>query len=106
MRRRLGVGRGVGVACNLIVGNVIQVSFGSGGIDLSVQPYEAKVEVGSTCTYNITLFSFEGNWFKSKILTGTCDPNWFEWLDSGQIDLKEGDTEQMSLNVTPSKAGE
>ena len=106
MKRRLEVVLGVSLACIFIVAIVIQVSFGGSGIDLSIQPYVAKVEVGSTCTYNITLFSFEGNWFKIKILPGTCDPNWFEWRDSGQISLKEGDTEQISLNVTPSKAGE
>ena len=106
MQRRLGVVLGISLACIFIVAIVIQVSFGGSGIDLSIQPYVAKVEVGSTCTYNITLFSFEGNWFKIKILPGTCDPNWFEWLDIGQIDLKEGDTEQITLNVTPSKAGE
>ena len=106
MKRKLEVVLGVGLACIIIVAIVIQVSFGGSGIDLSIQPYVAKVEVGSTCTYNITLFSFEGNWFKIKILPGTCEPNWFEWLDIGQIDLKEGDTEQITLNVTPSKAGE
>ena len=106
MKRKGVVVLGLSLACIFIVAIVIQVSFGGSGIDLSVQPYVAKVEVGSTCTYNITLFSFEGNWFKIKILPGTCDPNWFEWLDSGQIDLKEGDTEQITLNVTPSKAGE
>ena len=104
--KRKGVVLGLSLACIIIVAIVIQVSFGGGGIDLSIQPYEAKVEVGSTCTYNITLFSFEGNWFKIKILPGTCDPNWFEWLDSGHISLKEGETDQITLNVTPSKAGE
>jgi hypothetical protein len=106
MKRRLEVVLGVSLACIFIVAIVIQVSFGSGGIDLIVQPYVANVEVGSTCTYNITLFSFEGSWFKITILPGTCDPNWFEWRDSGQIDLREGETEQITLNVTPSKAGE
>lgn len=104
--KRKGVVLGLSLACIIIVAIVIQVSFGSGGIDLSIQPYEAKVEVGSTCTYNITLFSFEGNWFKIKILPGTCDPSWFEWRDSGHISLKEGESEQITLNVTPSKAGE
>ncbi len=106
MKRKLDVVLGVSLACIIIVAIVIQVTFGSGGIDLSIQPYEAKVEVGSTCTYNITLFSFEGNWFKITILPGTCDPNWFEWRDSGQILLKDGETEQITLDVTPSKAGE
>ncbi len=106
MKRRLEVVLGLSLACIFIVAIVIQVSFGSGGIDLSIQPYAPKVEVGSTCTYNITLFSFEGNWFKITILPGTCDPSWFEWRDSGQISLKEGETEQITLNVTPSKAGE
>ncbi|MGB7002404.1 MAG: hypothetical protein WBE22_10475 [Halobacteriota archaeon] len=106
MKRRLEVVLGLSLACIIIVAMVIQVTFGGSGIDLSIQPYAAKVEVGSTCTYSISLFCFEGNWFKIKILPGTCDPNWFEWLDSGQINLKEGDTEQITLNVTPSKAGE
>ena len=106
MKRKLEVVLGLSLACIFIVAIVIQVTFGGSGIDLSIQPYVAKVEVGSTCTYNISLFSFEGNWFKIKILPGTCDPNWFEWLDSGQISLKEGETEQITLNVTPSKAGE
>jgi len=106
MKRKLEVVVGVSLACIFIIAIVIQVTFGGSGIDLSIQPYVAKVEVGSTCTYNITLFTFEGNWFKIAILPGTCDPSWFEWRDSGQIDLKEGETKQISLNVTPSEAGE
>ena len=104
--KKKGVVLGLSLACIFIVAIVIQVTFGGSGIDLSIQPYVAKVEVGSTCTYNITLFSFEGNWFKIKVLPGTCDASWFEWLDSGQIDLRAGETEQITLNVTPSKAGE
>ncbi len=106
MKRR-GVVLGLSLACIFIVAIVIQVTFGGSGIDLSsIQPTVAEIEVGSTCTYNITLFAFEGNWFKIKILPGTCDPNWFEWPESGPIRLGEGETKQISLNVTPSKAGD
>ena len=105
--KRKGVVVGISLACIFIVAIVIPVSFGGSGIDLSsIQPSVAEIEVGSTCTYNITLFSFEGNWFKIKILPGTCDPSWFEWLERGPIRLGEGETKQMSLNVTPSKAGD
>ena len=107
MKRKLEVVLGVSLACIIIVAIVIQVTFGGSGIDLSsIQPNVAEIEVGSTCTYNITLFSFEGNWFRITIITDTCDPSWFEWLERGPISLKEGETTQISLNVTPSKAGE
>ena len=107
MKRKLEVVLGISLACIFIVAIVIPVTFGGSGIDLSsIQPTVAEVEVGSTCTYNITLFSFEGNWFKITIITDTCDPNWFEWLERGPIRLGEGETKQMSLNVTPSKAGD
>lgn len=58
--KRKGIIVGVSLACIFIVAIVIQVTFGGSGIDLSIQPYVAKVEVGSTCIYNITLFTFEG----------------------------------------------
>ncbi|RCV64389.1 hypothetical protein C5S53_09150 [Methanophagales archaeon] len=97
---------GISLACIFIVAIVVQVTFGGGGVDLSIQPSRPNVDVGSTCTYNITLFTFERNWFKITILPDTCDPSWFEWRDSEQIELKDGETKQISLNVTPSKTGE
>jgi hypothetical protein len=107
LKRRLEVVVGICLACIIIVAIVIQVTFGGSGIDLSsIQPPVAEIEVGSTCTYNITLFSFEGNWFMITIITDTCDPSWFEWLERGPIELKDGETKQMLLNVTPSKAGD
>ena len=98
---------GISLACIFIVAIVIQVTFGSSGIDLSIQPSVAEIAVGSTCTYNITLFTFEWNYFKITIIPNdTCDASWFEWREREHIQLKNSETKRISLNVTPSKAGD
>ena len=98
---------GLSLACIFIVAIVIQATFGSGGIDLSIQPSMVEVAVGSTCTYDIALFTFEQNWFKITIIPNdTCDASWFEWQERDQVEVKYGKTKHISLNVTPSEAGD
>ncbi len=107
MKRRVEVIVGISLACIFIVAIVIGVTFGGSGIDLSIQPTVKKVAVGSTCTYDIALFSFEPNWIKVTIIpNGTCDASWFEWREREQIELRHDETKHMLLNVTPSKAGD
>jgi hypothetical protein len=97
---------GISLACLFILAMVIQATFG-GAIDLSIVPSPKEVVVGSTCTYTITVFSYEGNWFDVTIEPhGDCDKSWFEWTEIKQVRIDAGEEKRILLNVTPSEEGE
>ena len=101
-RRKVVVG--ISLACLFIAAVAIQATFG-GGIGLKIDPPVITVKPGSTIAYDITLSSYDNDYFDVTIIPCSCKIGWFNWTKK-QVCVPAGGKEQMLLKVTPSEKGD